>query len=471
MAVSFRHGGNGSYKSAYAVWFEVLPALRAGRLVVTNIEGLKSLESIEKLLGEKFPSSARLIRIFSRSVEGVELWQNWFSWMPIGALIIIDECQDLFTKKVGFNMEKVNAKPIDVFLPYLPKDFNEYFYSRWQPQDPTKFDDGDVDDTGRTQLDENNRLLYPFNFYGAFMRHRKYQWDIVMLTPDWTAIDTSLRGCAQNAYGHRSTDTFFRKRRPRIFSHLPNTTSTKPSKSDAANVTSIKIPLEVFALYKSTGTGSFNASLADLTMLKQPKLLLALIIFLGGLFAVSKGAYDLYFGEAQTVVSAATQASEANQAVSTNLQAVESGLSSVNQTAIQGASSVGAGNDFIQTSSVGIHPVNVFTRHFPNFDKSTAVYIAAVNKVISSDASHTDFLFRFDSKEFSQYLSSDVLSQLGYSFKVLDDCVISVSLGNLSQLVICPPVVPEIDSSDSSPVDIASDTALPSLDIFGSSES
>ena len=55
MAVYFRHGSNGSYKTAYAVWFEILPALRNGRVVVTNIEGMKPLEKIESLLGEKFP--------------------------------------------------------------------------------------------------------------------------------------------------------------------------------------------------------------------------------------------------------------------------------------------------------------------------------------------------------------------------------------------------------------------------------
>ncbi|HHC7274589.1 TPA: zonular occludens toxin domain-containing protein, partial [Vibrio campbellii] len=56
MAVIFRHGSNGSYKSAYATWFEILPALREGRLVVTNIEGLRPKESIEKILGETFPA-------------------------------------------------------------------------------------------------------------------------------------------------------------------------------------------------------------------------------------------------------------------------------------------------------------------------------------------------------------------------------------------------------------------------------
>ena len=39
MASSIFHGAPGSFKSASATWFEVLPALRKGRLVVTNIEG------------------------------------------------------------------------------------------------------------------------------------------------------------------------------------------------------------------------------------------------------------------------------------------------------------------------------------------------------------------------------------------------------------------------------------------------
>ena len=40
MAASIFHGPPGSFKSASAFWYEVLPALRAGRVVVTNIEGI-----------------------------------------------------------------------------------------------------------------------------------------------------------------------------------------------------------------------------------------------------------------------------------------------------------------------------------------------------------------------------------------------------------------------------------------------
>lgn len=78
MAISIRTGGNGSYKSAYTAWFVILPALKAGRVVVTNFEGMQPLEEIEERLNIKFPSSARLIRIFSRSEIGIELWQHFF---------------------------------------------------------------------------------------------------------------------------------------------------------------------------------------------------------------------------------------------------------------------------------------------------------------------------------------------------------------------------------------------------------
>lgn len=441
MAVSFRHGGNGSYKSAYAVWFEILPALRAGRLVVTNIEGLRSLESIESLLDEKFPSSARLIRIFSRSVEGVELWQNWFSWMPIGALIVIDECQDLFTKKVGFNMEKVNYKPLDSFLENLPKDFSDYFHSRWQPHDPTKFDDGDIDDTGRTQLDEKNRLLYPFNFYGAFMRHRKYQWDIVMLTPDWTAIDTSLRGCAQSAFGHRSTDTFFRKRRPRIYSHLPNTTATKPTKADSANVTSLKIPLEVFALYKSTGTGGFNSSNADLTMLKQPKLwgsFLVLVLCLGYLIY---GVTNVFFSSDENTIEEVTKDSQSTKTVS-EVQKPDSGnIQQTDKAVSKDIDLLVPSNDYNEVNTGSIHPVNAFTKHFPNFDSANGIYISSVNKVIKGVITRTEYLFMVDGQRSKHYISSDALERMGYRFKSVDDCMVMVTYGKGQQLVMCTPQI------------------------------
>ncbi|WP_276202942.1 zonular occludens toxin domain-containing protein, partial [Vibrio parahaemolyticus] len=85
-----------------AVWFDLLPALREGRICITNIHGMQPLEVIEQRLGEKFPDTARLIRISSRNPEGFELWKYFFCWAPIGAFILIDECQQIFSVNAGF---------------------------------------------------------------------------------------------------------------------------------------------------------------------------------------------------------------------------------------------------------------------------------------------------------------------------------------------------------------------------------
>ncbi|HAS8161206.1 TPA: zonular occludens toxin [Vibrio vulnificus] len=442
MAVYFRHGSNGSYKSAYATWFELVPALRAGRLVVTNIEGLKPLEEIENTLGEKFPPTAKLIRIFTRSEEGVLLWQNWFNWMPIGSLIIIDECQDLYSPDVGFKREKAIARPLSDFLPLLPENFSELFHSRWIPCDPENMDDGDTDDTNRTQYDEHGRLLYPFNFYGAFMRHRKYQWDIIMLTPDWTSIPIWLRGCAQEAYSHRSTDTFFRKRRPRIFNHSPKSTKTDPTtKKDEQYVTSKKIPIDVFALYKSTGTGDFNESKADVTIFKSPRFILTMLI---AVLAIGNTVRNVINASSDSDV-------DSNQATFSQPAATETGVntalsgsqpsSTSSQTSSSNSRSVDNRNDHLQ----GVEPpvsddVNPFFETFTMFNGADAVYLTAIsNKYNKRLGLRSDFTFRIDKGQDSFYIRSYVLEAYGYVFTQLDECLVQIQSKTTTRLLTCPP--------------------------------
>ena len=49
MATKIFHGPPGSYKASTAMWFEIVPALRQGRVVVSNLQGLKSLDEIQYL--------------------------------------------------------------------------------------------------------------------------------------------------------------------------------------------------------------------------------------------------------------------------------------------------------------------------------------------------------------------------------------------------------------------------------------
>ncbi|MGR5499038.1 zonular occludens toxin domain-containing protein, partial [Vibrio diabolicus] len=166
----------GSYKSACAVWFDLLPALREGRICITNIHGMQPLEVIEQRLGEKFPDTARLIRISSRNPEGFELWKYFFCWAPIGAFILIDECQQIFSVNAGFKMANIHKRPFTDFEPHLPEGFSELFHSRWLTIDTSSLDNGEIDDCQRTRFDEQGRIIYPENFNNAFMEHRHYNW-------------------------------------------------------------------------------------------------------------------------------------------------------------------------------------------------------------------------------------------------------------------------------------------------------
>ncbi|EOW3713796.1 zonular occludens toxin domain-containing protein, partial [Vibrio fluvialis] len=115
------------------------------------------LEEIERRLDIQFPTTAKLIRIFSRDHNGKDLWQHFFCWCPLGALIVIDECQDIFSKNIGFRMEKAIARPLSDFLPHLPSDYEQFFYSRYVPVDMSKLDASEVDDRGQAEYDDQGR--------------------------------------------------------------------------------------------------------------------------------------------------------------------------------------------------------------------------------------------------------------------------------------------------------------------------
>lgn len=471
MAVYFRHGSNGSYKSAYAVWFEILPALRQGRLVVTNIEGMKPLEELEKLLGEKFPVGARLVRIFSRNDKGVELWQNWYNWMPVTALVVIDESQDLYCKEVGFVREKALARPLSEFLPNLPEGWESLFNQNWDKAD-TSLESGDVDDIGETQLDEEGRLLYPHNFYGAFMRHRKYHWDIIMLTPDWTSIPTWLKQCAQEAYSHRSTDTFFRKRRPRIFNHRPTSTKIAPTtKQEFTSCSSKKIPVEVFGLYQSTGTGSFSSSKSDISMLKSPKFILVILVALLAIGNFIREANNIFNSDDEVISESSTTQSENSAQASVSSSSDDLGE---NKEGKKDSNGVDSGNDSnktdVQIDSAG-DVLNPFSDAFPMFNGASSIYLTSTIISRKNRVPSIEYVFKINMDAGVYYLSSNILERYGYKFTHLDYCMVDISIKGVNSMMLCSPDVERRDNrtlevDNSSKIDALPSLAKSGVDIF-----
>lgn len=421
MAISIFHGEPGSYKTSTAIWYTILPALREGRLVITNIEGMKPLDVIEKELKETFPKTAQLWRISSQNSEGVFLLRNFFNWMPIGALLLIDEVQGVYPVDKTFKAESLSAHRPDEFE-HLPKPYIEEYYSRLDRIKPETLEDGDTDDLGKAVFDENGYIIYPNSMSDAFLRHRKYQWDIVVCTPDISEVHSLIRGSAQKAYGHRSCDDVGRvipyyKRRPRILPHNPKKTGTTVSNNDSYFFR--KVPVAVHQFYKSTATGAFNESNTGRTPLQDPVVIGALIVIVCAICYWAWFVSDKISDD--EVVSVPLE--ESATAIFDNNEAPI--VQDINS-AVIAKSDKGA---FNFSDSVGL-PY-----------KATAVYLSGVFTTYSDNRFFLERDMFFNLKVGDGFVSidSEQLLALGFTLEYKSDCLVYIKTKVNLIPAICPP--------------------------------
>lgn len=441
MAISIRTGANGSYKTAYVVWFVILPALRAGRVVVTNIEGMEPLPEIESRLGEKFPSTTRLIRIFSRDVDGIDLWQHFFCWCPLGALIVVDECQDIMSKNIGFDLRKIKSRPFSEFVDNLPPDFSELFYSRHIPVNMDSLRSCEVDDRGRAEYDSDGKIIYPLSFNEGFMRHRKYNWDIELLSPDWKQIDSGIKACAEQAFFHKNNDgIFWSKRRPYIYKHKLSATSIELPKKNDVNLTKEKIPVDAHLLYKSTGTGKVTKSGGINLIFKNPKLIIVMLIGLFCLGVLINGLSNLVFGESQEVekveeVKKGEQTDKNNQ----------------NNTALasqgnENGSVVHSGGNTDSVYIDGDNFLHLLNSPIPELQINGLknVYLTSYTYIFLTEKRPYDVKLRLSLKvetdSGSYHISESYLRRKKIGFNVLDECLLELVKDERSYLVGCAPL-------------------------------
>ncbi|WP_445945669.1 zonular occludens toxin domain-containing protein [Shewanella sp.] len=424
MSTVINHGAPGSYKTSSALWFEVLTALKAGRLVITNIEGMKSIETIQEELKLTFPDSALLWRISTQNEVGLHLIRNFFSWAPIGALILIDEIQGVYpSSKVDktFKIEKLVRTRIEDF-PNLPQQFKDEFYKRLDRIKPDELEDGDTDDLGITLFDENGHIIYPNDLSDAFNRHRKYNWDIYACTPDIGEVHSIVRGVAEIAHSYKSNDAIGRlipkyARRPRIFPHKPQSTGLTVSKSD--HVFYRKVPLDVHKLYKSTATGAHNDQSKGKTPLSDPKVMGSFfLVFLCIVYYV--WYFVGHFSDKEDVKTPVA-------AVSASIPAIDGKASgSVDSSDIDPK----AGKDVPSfADSIGL-PYS-----------ATLIYLTGVNTVYSDNRFILTRQYIFDlvvgPKTYS--LDDEALTAMGFAIEYKSDCMVYVRSSKNHFFASCPP--------------------------------
>lgn len=395
MAVVIRHGPNGSYKSASAVWYDLLPALRQGRICITNLEGCYPLEEIAKRLGESFPDTTRLYRINILHDDALRLWRRWFHWAPIGSFILMDEVQDIYPDK-SWKESDLDYQPIETYQDQLPPGLLEDYYAAIEACKPDAYDSCDYDDTGALLFDSKGRIVYPRTLNGAFKRHRKFNWDIVCVTPDINDISPMVRGCAELAKAQSNKDSLFiYKRKPRIYEHNPRSNGVPSPNSPVYRE---KVPLAAFLLYKSTQTGKQTKSGQSKGPFSSP------VFYFYALIITVAGGFALYnFNKADHLKSEI---------------AAKEGLAFSPKTgtgAVQGGAGV---PDTVGTG--GTYPVSPAQPVFVNPYNAKAVYVTGSALDTQGNGVVTFSLYTKDGSEY--HTNNDELLSMGYAVRFKRYC-------------------------------------------------
>ena len=431
MASKIYHGAPGSYKSSSAVWFDLLPALRNGRCVVTNVEGILDLESIEKVLGEKFPDSAQLWRFSTLNDTGHNIVSRWFHWLPVGALLLIDEVQNVYSDKDRTELKEYNVALGSEFttsqimsdVDSLPDDLRNYSVSCLDDI----VDDGYKDDLALSERDSNGHIRYPRNIKDALMRHRKFNWDILLCTPDIAKVHSLIRSVAETAVQHRSLDSFplpYFQRRPRTFEHNSQDKGSGAKKGDI--IKRRKIPKDVFKLYKSTQTGKNNKSGVGASPIESNGFRFAVVLLLSIL------AYWIYF------ISGFFSDDE----VAVPIESV-SPVQRVEETSVEVPKKTDISNSVDNSDSVDTQVFNPEPLEGYTFYSTGSMVQNAYNRrgdtlsYISSESFNTVFVDVYQADEFMFSTDSNDLIRMGYDFSVLSDCVYRVTYADVSRVVIC----------------------------------
>ncbi|MCW8345979.1 zonular occludens toxin [Vibrio sp. ZSDZ65] len=442
MAIIIRHGSNGSYKTATAVWYDLLPALRSGRIVVTNIQGIATVNEIESRLGERFPPSAQIIKVYSLTEKGRNMWQNFYNWMPMGAFILIDEMQNIFNKTVGFDMAKNQFQGIDPFLDHLPAWYPDFYRRNLESYRPNE-DDIDTDDLGETLLDDNGLIRLPPTFEESMSRHRHFNWDITFVTPEIKNIPMDVRGCAELAIHHKSKDSvFFTKRKPRLYEHDPKSTSVKPAKDDYT--TTQKVPIAVHLLYKSTVTGKTTKSGAASNPFLSIKIIGILLITIASFIGLGVSVYDIL-----------TRGDNDSVSTEQTTQALPDTTDTTQTTTQVNASPRSQANEPDSIPNDTHQPVHSDIDNAPN-DKprfnhgdieSPAnvwpypvqhLYVSSVVVRVDAPNVYTTVLFKQVYPDGTEgYVNDALLEQIGYTFDVLDYCLVNITYQSHTKLVAC----------------------------------
>jgi len=257
------HGSPGSYKTFALVQRVLIPALQAGRVVVTNIRGFNDIDRIRTAYNCDIPDSASIMYL-EPDTEGFQLMARFFHWAPAGALIAMDEGQRVYpTRLKSFDM---HDQPDNIVI---------------------------SDSSGQQLVNAETGLpiCRPATVEIAFDQHRHYNWDIYISTPNIAKIHGEIRKVVEWAYRHRNNSGLlpWYKNTWTEFRHDSEQSGKSISHYSGAPKR-YKADPRAFGCYQSTATGTAKNTTENISIFRDPKLRFVAVVFV---LAISFVIYNL----------------------------------------------------------------------------------------------------------------------------------------------------------------------------------
>lgn len=378
MSIKIHHGPNGSYKTSGAIQDDAVPALKLGRVIITNVRGF-TLDSVMKVFPES-PQTVEVINLSMEVLEDLEKLRTWFMWAPRGAFLIFDETQILFPKQ-------------------------------WKEKDIERFDFPGGPEAAKA-------ADRPIGWLDAWTRHRHWNWDIVLTTPNIRYIRDDIRLTCEKAYIHANLAVIGIKGRYKESMH--DAQENKASADGNSIVTIKKINKETFKLYESTATGVVQDTTAGKNLFLSPKVLglMAFIACILG-YVLSSGRPTVLGG---------------SQSNSSSLASDKTGSSSFIKDSQKGtgmASGKLGSNQSINGSSKLVNPFAGFTISIVG---GASGHIAGSSRRVA--------LFSVTSPDDAvTYFTLHDLGLLGYKVTFKTSCVAEIKSDSGSQYAYCAGVV------------------------------
>ncbi|TLX71402.1 hypothetical protein FAS41_24910, partial [Pseudomonas nicosulfuronedens] len=377
----------GSYKTSGAIQDDAVPALKDGRVIITNVRGF-TLERAYTVFPD-LPNTAQIINLDLESLADLEKMRTWFQWAPRGAFLIFDETQLLFPKS-------------------------------WREKDLEKFDFPG----GPEAAHEADR---PMGWLDAWTRHRHFNWDIVLTTPNISYIRDDIRMTCEMAYKHSNLAVIGI---PGRYKEAQHDAQLNRPPADGTIVEYKRIKKQTFRLYQSTATGKTQDTKAGKSLFRSPKLVLLLALLAGTIGFVSyMGPLKVVGGSAQPKPDSPhpPQVSEPNpQGAALPAQAPAAANRALYAGAVLGQSSV-------PTLPLAEHPF-----------AGRQIAVAARVKGLVKGMQREMYMFVITDAEGRRLmLNSWQMGESGYGVKARSECVAELSYGEYHETIVCAGAFPK----------------------------